>query len=697
MIVLKKHNERPYRQLEYMMAGHKKAAYISATGTGKSYVVGKYIEQHGLEDKTLILVPLNAISGEWRKMFPNIRIETYQGVTSKIAKDKHPYENVKLVVCDELHHLGAEVWGESFREMFKEFDCKFIGLSATPVRYLDNARDMVAEEFDGNRIDGYSLPEAINMGILPTFRYVTAMYNFPEKVSQLKIKIKNKGKLTPELKKRLALEESKESLEDILKKEIHEKHKKIIVFCDCIENVGNISTMFEKFFPDANHCIMHTQQTDLTNTEQLKKFKNGEGQSFLYVVDMLSEGVHMNGVDVVVMMRKTRSPIVYLQQLGRGLTADNADKRILICDLVANHISIEDYNTVNEQTIGIIQSEITEEKRQIIVEDYAIKQYEILKKLEELLINPWTPEEVQILKEHANDENAVEEIQKLIPNKTKKSIQQKLKSLGLYNYSYTYYSPEEDEIIRNNFVEFNDYKKVQKLIKEKTGKDRNEKSIKTRARALGVGERKIKTSWSEEDVELMKQYFAKNGYSNDTVSELSKLLNKSEKSIRLKATRVGCTPSKKFTEEEKRIVLEHWQEGMGTLRKLIPNRTTNSICKIAKKVGVKIRQDEWKPEELEVVMKYYETKGSQYCVEEIARIGYKRSRNSVRNKAQQLGIIVHDSRAWTKEEEEELIRLYPTMTLEALAKHFHRDDPRYVSKKAKKLGLSKRNQKKNSI
>jgi superfamily II DNA or RNA helicase len=64
-------------------------------------------------------------------------------------------------VLDEYHRAGAERWEGNVRLLLKTFpDMKVLGLSATPIRYLDNQRDMSDELFDGNVASEMTLGEA---------------------------------------------------------------------------------------------------------------------------------------------------------------------------------------------------------------------------------------------------------------------------------------------------------------------------------------------------------------------------------------------------------------------------------------------------------------------------------------------------------------------------------------------------------
>lgn len=167
MIELLEHNVETYQNLCKEMEKHNKVALIQATGTGKSYIISKYIEEHCYN--ALILVPANAIGDQWQKLLPDVEVKTYQAMAKGIDGE---YD---FIVADEMHHLGSDVWGQKFIEYFMQNpEQKVIGATATEIRYLDNARDMVEEIFDGIAVRGVDLATAIDKGILPTFKYITS-------------------------------------------------------------------------------------------------------------------------------------------------------------------------------------------------------------------------------------------------------------------------------------------------------------------------------------------------------------------------------------------------------------------------------------------------------------------------------------------------------------------------------------------
>ena len=66
---------------------------------------------------------------------------------------------------------------------------------------------------------------------------------------------------------------------------------------------------------------------------------NSDSAKIMFSVNMLNEGLHIEDISGVLMLRTTRSNLVYLQQLGRLLEAGNMDKYLLVFDFVNNFSS----------------------------------------------------------------------------------------------------------------------------------------------------------------------------------------------------------------------------------------------------------------------------------------------------------------------------------------------------------------------
>ena len=274
---------------------------------------------------------------------------------------------------------------------------KLLGLTATPIRFLDGNRNIAKEFFDGNDIQGVQLSEAIQKKILPTFEYVTALYNLPE--------TKGNNELTEKLYSRLDFLRNEYSFQNILRKHLAGRYPvKAIVFVDSIQEIPKVMDSCREVFPDAVHLDAHSKYSGKENAETYEQFENINGDCFLYVVDILNEGIHFSGANTEIMLRRTRSPIVYLQQLGRILSVSNAENDVIIFDFVTNHMNTREYTKMQNDTVSRLSFDIGDPCRQIVQHDYALEELELLEKLHQLENNLWTTEEDDLMKKYYEKE-----------------------------------------------------------------------------------------------------------------------------------------------------------------------------------------------------------------------------------------------------------------------------------------------------
>ena len=93
------------------------------------------------------------------------------------------------------------------------------------------------------------------------------------------------------------------------------------------------STWFRRV--DGEPRIYTAFYNDTATDREFREFKkdNSAHLKLLFCIDMLNEGVHVDDVDGVILLRPTVSPIIYLQQIGRALSAGSR-KTPVIFDLV---------------------------------------------------------------------------------------------------------------------------------------------------------------------------------------------------------------------------------------------------------------------------------------------------------------------------------------------------------------------------
>ena len=355
-LCLFEHNERAYHAAVRMMEQYGKAAIVHPTGTGKSYIAFKLIEDNP-EATVLWLSPSEYIfktQVESLKrndpVFPlaNVHFYTYaklmcctQAQLDDIAAQKPAY-----IILDEFHRAGAECWGESTVALLKLCpEAKLLGLTATNIRYLDNNRDMAEELFDGRVASDMTLGEAIVRGILPAPNYVTTVYQYQKDLARYQTRVDNlrspgiqdvNQKYLDALRRAL---EQADGLDKVFAHHITNKSGKYIVFCANKEHMDEMISHVPEWFAKVNAevAVYEAYSDDPGTDKAFADFKTDESDKLklLFCIDMLNEGVHVEGISGVILFRPTISPIIYKQQIGRALTAGDTAAP-LILDVVNN-------------------------------------------------------------------------------------------------------------------------------------------------------------------------------------------------------------------------------------------------------------------------------------------------------------------------------------------------------------------------
>ena len=350
------HNEKAYHAAVRMMEQYGKAAIVHPTGTGKSYIAFKLVEDNP-EKVVIWLSPSEYIFKTQLESlkrndpdFPlaNVHFYTYaklvcctQAQLDDIAAQKPAY-----IILDEFHRVGAECWGESTVALLRLCpDARLLGLTATNIRYLDNNRDMAEELFDSRVASDMTLGEAIVRGILPAPNYVTTVYQYQKDLARYQTRVDNlrspgiqdvNQKYLDALRRAL---EQADGLDKVFEHHITNKSGKYIVFCANKEHmdemISHVPEWFAKVNPDV--AVYEAYSDDPGTDKAFADFKTDESDKLklLFCIDMLNEGVHVEGISGVILFRPTISPIIYKQQIGSALTAGE-NSTPLILDVVNN-------------------------------------------------------------------------------------------------------------------------------------------------------------------------------------------------------------------------------------------------------------------------------------------------------------------------------------------------------------------------
>lgn len=358
MIELLQHNQETYQEIQEIFRTKNRACVVQPTGSGKSYLMLKLLEDYS-DKKILIIQPQRYIIEQFKDTMPlemkkfDVQFLTY----SKLSNlDNQEIENIKpdLILIDEMHRAGAKKWQTGVKKLLNTYpDAKTLGLSATPIRYLDGSRNMAEELFDGNMACDMSLSDAIIRRILPLPRYISALYTFDNESAKISTKIaqshnseEDKTKLldqVAELKKRL---DKASGVSVILKKYLTGISGKFIVFCRDINHLEEMKSVVKQWFLDAGFndtkiYIVHSKNQEKDTEFQTFKEDNSDCIRLCLAVGMLNEGIH--DIDGVILLRNTISPNLYYQQIGRALSCDGKLTPIIF-DFVANGQSLEECN-----------------------------------------------------------------------------------------------------------------------------------------------------------------------------------------------------------------------------------------------------------------------------------------------------------------------------------------------------------------
>lgn len=370
-ISLFEHNQTAYESACKMLLMTGKAAIIHPTGTGKSFIGFKLCEDNP-DKRVCWLSPSEYIFrtqiDNWEKaggdQLPNVHFYTYAKLMG-MSRDELSVIEPEYIILDEFHRCGAEMWGKGIEALLEIYPCaKLLGLSATAIRYLDNNRDMADELFDNNIASEMTLGAAVAQGILKAPKYVLSVFSFEKDLKCYADRIRKTKNAAVRIKAEEYLDklrrtvENADGLDVIFKKHIEDIHGKYLLFVPDVDTMREVKSKCGEWFGaiDSGMHIYTAYCDDPKTSREFSQFKadDSEHLKILIAIDMLNEGIHVENISGVILLRPTVSPIIYKQQIGRALSA-SGDRRPLIFDIVAN--------VYNLYSVDSIKNEISEQLR----------------------------------------------------------------------------------------------------------------------------------------------------------------------------------------------------------------------------------------------------------------------------------------------------------------------------------------------
>lgn len=366
-------NVNAYADLENYLKNNQSALVYICTGGGKTTTGLEYLRVHNV--KALALGPGDTIGDSWLRKDENGNIlqfnldhvdyENYQSFMNCYKTIN--WSKYQVVLCDEAHHVKADRWGEGIRWLLENHpEIKIIGLTATPTAEQFDGTD---KEFGGRICYGLDLANGIKNGQIWPFSYITSIY----KMEDVKDEFDKFGTSGRVLWEKLNIKLNENPIENILKKHMPAGQRKIIVFCSSIKDLDYAETAMLKYNPNLEIRRITSKQDKDYNDDSKKWFNETVDHDVcLITVSMVNEGAHYDGVNTLVMFRRTNSATLYLQQLGRVVVTTKKDNPNGIVFDFTNNAENLIYNstvTVESTTEQEAETETTEDEKQNTIKD----------------------------------------------------------------------------------------------------------------------------------------------------------------------------------------------------------------------------------------------------------------------------------------------------------------------------------------
>lgn len=358
--------------------GESKALLVSATGTGKTYASAFAVKKFRPK-RFLFLVHRQQIAEQslktYKKVFDDSNItfgilgggkhetdadfvfSTFQSMNANDRFKSFERDEFDYIVVDEVHRAAADTYSKIIEYFNPEF---LLGMSATPWR-TDNKE--IFGFFDDNIVYQVTLRDALEEELLCPFHYygisdlefegqlVDEKFDLSDKLNKKDKQLlvndsdnftSSSDKFDDEAFKKFNFLTSDERVRHILEKSEFFGYSgdriKALVFCSSVSEAKILAKKFnEKNHPsmalDANYSYDEREEAIKRLTDDTVKNK----LEYLFTYDIFNEGVDIPQVNQVILARPTKSPIVFVQQLGRGLRKSKNKDYVVVLDFIGNY------------------------------------------------------------------------------------------------------------------------------------------------------------------------------------------------------------------------------------------------------------------------------------------------------------------------------------------------------------------------
>lgn len=335
-----------------LQQNEQRALLISATGTGKTYASAFAMRELGFK-RVLFLVHRATLATQaktsYQRVFGNsvsmglVGAGNYEygkdyvfATVETLNKDAHLQQykpdEFDCIILDEAHHSSAN----TYQKVMNYFKPRlFLGMTATPDKRMDNdVNDNIYEIFHHQIAYEIRLQQAMEEDLLCPFHYFG--------ITDLSVVQDTKSKNISEadFNNLICDERVRHIVEQSEYYGYSGDRVKGLVFCSRKQECRELS----KKFNELGYRTVALSGEDSEEVRQaaferlaMNDTDKEEPLDYIFSVDILNEGVDIVEVNQVIMLRPTQSPIVFIQQLGRGLRKAEGKEYVVILDFIGNY------------------------------------------------------------------------------------------------------------------------------------------------------------------------------------------------------------------------------------------------------------------------------------------------------------------------------------------------------------------------
>lgn len=361
-----------------LASGEERALLISATGTGKTYASAFAMRE--LEFKrVLFLVHRGQLARQTKRSYEKVFgssvsmglvgagyyeydkdyvFATVQTLNRESHIANYMPDDFDCIILDEAHHSSAD----SYQKIMRYFKPKlWLGMTATPDKRDDNeAGRNIYEIFHYQIAYEIRLQQAMEENMLCPFHYFGI-----SDLSVVEDKTVKARKLSEKDFNDLVCDERvKHIMEQAEYYGYSGERVKGLIFCSRIEECKALSNKFNE--AGYRTISLNGDASEEERAEAFERLAMDESDvtddrkplDYIFSVEILNEGVDIVEVNQVIMLRPTESPIVFIQQLGRGLRKAEGKEYVVILDFIGNYtnnfmipVALSGDRTYNADTI----------------------------------------------------------------------------------------------------------------------------------------------------------------------------------------------------------------------------------------------------------------------------------------------------------------------------------------------------------